>query len=116
MLQIDAIDIVTMQGLMTTGLRADDPRLVEMYENVEKVKARTNKVNDDTLIVDYHTFMGIISENLEIVVKAFSNSFIIPDFKTFCDKIDELYNMCRFNDNGEVGGFFWSVEKVTFKL
>ncbi|KAA0202894.1 hypothetical protein HAZT_HAZT002365 [Hyalella azteca] len=112
-----------LAGLLTTGLRSDDPRLREMYENVEEVKNRINQVDDDSLLVDYQTFMGIISDNLEIVVRAFSHSFVIPEFRSFCDDIDKIYHQCKNNQNGQTTQYipqlanknpkFWAVSMCT---
>lgn len=112
-----------LAGLMATGLRKDDPRLSAMYKNVHNVQRKINKLDDENLVVDYRTFMGIISDNLEIVVQAFSNSFVIPDFEAFRNHVDNMYSRCRSNEHGENAGYipqlnrmnrdFWGVSLCT---
>ncbi|CAL4075698.1 unnamed protein product, partial [Meganyctiphanes norvegica] len=86
-----------LAGLVATGLRSDDPRLKETRDNLKRLHGG----DTDMLHVDYDTFMGIISDNLEIIVKAFSSSFVIPDFQHFCATIDELYYIAKPNDAGK---------------
>jgi len=114
-----------MAGLMDTGLRADDPRLKEMYENVSTVRSSINNssFDDNPLVVDYDTFFGIISDNLEVVVRAFSHSFVIPQFKNFCAEVNKIYEKCKKNTCGEVASYIpqlfrvkkdhWAVSIVT---
>ncbi|XP_037778758.1 glutaminase liver isoform, mitochondrial-like isoform X5 [Penaeus monodon] len=54
----------------------------------------------------------IISENLEIVVKAFSSSFVIPDFRGFCHHIDEIYNNCKGNTDGKIASYIPQLERM----
>ncbi|KAK7084025.1 hypothetical protein SK128_003480 [Halocaridina rubra] len=94
-----------LMGLMSTGLRHTDPRLKEMRLNLKRVQERLASSDPLALDVDYETFMEIISENLEIVVKAFSSSFVIPDFRNFCQLIDEIYTECKANTEGSVAHY-----------
>jgi len=46
------------------------------------------------------------------VVQAFSHSFIIPDFETFCDNIEKLYEKCLLNDNGKPASYIPQLSRV----
>ncbi|XP_071518904.1 glutaminase liver isoform, mitochondrial-like isoform X3 [Panulirus ornatus] len=94
-----------LMGLTATGMRLSDPRLKEMRANLKKVQERVAASDLEALIINYDTFMSIISDNMEVVVKAFSNSFVIPDFRGFCHHIDEIYERCRANIDGKVAHY-----------
>ena len=49
-------------------------------------------------------------------MKAFSNSFVIPDFLGFTHLIDELYNSCKDNTNGAVSLIYTLYSSVIFTL
>ncbi|XP_063606222.1 glutaminase liver isoform, mitochondrial-like isoform X1 [Penaeus indicus] len=101
-----------LMGLTATGLRHSDQRLAEMRKNLRKVQERVAASDPQALIVNYETFMSIISENLEIVVKAFSSSFVIPDFRGFCHHIDEIYNNCKGNTDGKIASYIPQLERM----
>ncbi|KAG7158507.1 Glutaminase liver isoform-like [Homarus americanus] len=72
-----------LMGLTATGMRHSDPRLKEMRNKLKKVQERMASSDLEALNVSYESFMGsffsphsIVSENLEVVVKAFSSSFV----------------------------------------
>ncbi|XP_037778751.1 glutaminase liver isoform, mitochondrial-like isoform X4 [Penaeus monodon] len=101
-----------LMGLTATGLRHSDQRLAEMRKNLRKVQEKVAASDPQALIVNYETFMSIISENLEIVVKAFSSSFVIPDFRGFCHHIDEIYNNCKGNTDGKIASYIPQLERM----
>ncbi|XP_042240954.1 glutaminase liver isoform, mitochondrial-like isoform X2 [Homarus americanus] len=94
-----------LMGLTATGMRHSDPRLKEMRNKLKKVQERMASSDLEALNVSYESFMGIVSENLEVVVKAFSSSFVIPDFRGFCHHIDEIYASCLANTDGTVAQY-----------
>ncbi|KAK8380414.1 hypothetical protein O3P69_016770 [Scylla paramamosain] len=89
-----------LMGLTATGMRPSDPRLKQTRQNLKKLQDQLGS-EFVSLDIDYETFMGIISENLEIVVKAFSANFVIPDFQGFCKQMEEIYNKCYTNHSGK---------------
>ncbi|XP_045116671.1 uncharacterized protein LOC123507656 isoform X1 [Portunus trituberculatus] len=89
-----------LMGLTATGMRPSDPRLKQTKQNLKKLQDQMGS-EFVSLDIDYETFMGIISENLEIVVKAFSANFVIPDFQGFCKQMEEIYNKCYANHSGK---------------
>ncbi|XP_042868110.1 glutaminase kidney isoform, mitochondrial-like isoform X5 [Penaeus japonicus] len=101
-----------LMGLTATGLRHSDQRLAEMRKNLRKVQEKVTASDLQATIVNYETFMSIISENLEIVVKAFSSAFVIPDFRGFCHHIDEIYNNCRGNTDGKIAHYIPQLERM----
>ncbi|KAL7645764.1 UNVERIFIED_CONTAM: hypothetical protein RMT77_002659 [Armadillidium vulgare] len=100
-------------GLLETGLRLKDPRLREMVEGLRKMQDKFSSNEERSLQMDYDAFLGIISHNLEIIVKAFSNSFIIPDFLGFAQRIDEIYYTCKKNKNGQVASYIPQLSRVS---
>ncbi|CAL4176086.1 unnamed protein product, partial [Meganyctiphanes norvegica] len=96
-------------GLISTGLRHDDPRLREMRENLKSVTAE----QQGQLNVDYDTFMSIISDNIEIIVKALSSHFVIPDFRGLTGYIDDLYYKCKTNTNGKCASYIPQLERYS---
>lgn len=37
-----------------------------------------------------------------LIKKAFTDEFVIPEFSKFADQIQEMYDLCRDNDDGAV--------------
>ncbi|KAK8740737.1 hypothetical protein OTU49_002680 [Cherax quadricarinatus] len=92
-------------GLTATGMRHSDPRLKEMRENLKKFQDKIAASDHHALNISYDTFMSIISDNLEVIVKAFSSSFVIPDFRGFCHHIEEIYAKCLTNTDGKAAHY-----------
>ena len=43
-----------------------------------------------------------IKENVVLIKKAFTDDFVIPEFKKFTDQIQDIYDLCEQNDGGQV--------------
>ena len=75
-----------------------------------------------------------VTDNIVVISKALTSQFVIPEFKTFTDIIDTIYESCKENDKGIVRPFsahrykymlylcikiyiwLWVLESFVFKL
>lgn len=79
-----------------------------MMENLKKAQRRSNAEGGsiDTQKLDFTTFKKIISQNIGLISRAFRHQFIIPDFQTFSKDIEEIYWLCKNNNDGKVWFLF----------
>ncbi|CAL4131065.1 unnamed protein product, partial [Meganyctiphanes norvegica] len=100
-------------SLISSGMRHDDPRLQEMLEKLRKVSERDSLCG--VFNVNYKTFMSIISENMDIIVKALSSTFVIKNFRQLCNQIDELYRNGRSNQEGKAATYIPELSRISSK-
>ncbi|XP_052780097.1 glutaminase kidney isoform, mitochondrial-like isoform X1 [Mya arenaria] len=84
-----------------TGLREMDFRLRETMRKFRAVLER--QLTDEHELrglVDKDTFIDCVSDNIVVISKALTSQFVIPEFKTFTDIIDTIYETCKDNDSG----------------
>ncbi|BFZ21578.1 hypothetical protein BsWGS_24616 [Bradybaena similaris] len=95
-----------LQTLRATGLRETDPRLKEMMANLNNVQS--DLIDLDTahkVYIDRETFRECITDNIVLIVKAFRNQFIIPEFLQFTQRINELFWRAKANTQGELASY-----------
>ncbi|KAL4239530.1 hypothetical protein ACF0H5_000344 [Mactra antiquata] len=88
--------------LEETGLRESDFRLRETMSKFRSVLER--QLHDEHELrgmVDKETFFDCVTDNIVVISKALTSQFVIPDFKTFTDMIDNIYEKCVDNKNGK---------------
>ncbi|KAK9723198.1 EF-hand domain [Popillia japonica] len=103
-----------LAALRNTGLRKNDTRLREMMENLKKAQRRSNAEGGsiDTQKLDFTTFKKIISQNIGLISRAFRHQFIIPDFQTFSKDIEEIYWLCKNNNDGKVADYIPQLSRM----
>ncbi|XP_077991901.1 glutaminase kidney isoform, mitochondrial-like [Glandiceps talaboti] len=95
----DLLSVATfMKALEESGLRQDDPRLQECMKHLHQVLLEEDSMNRDT-------FKQCISENIALIGRALTSSFVIPEWKSFCSNIEEMYNNSKSNTNGKVADY-----------
>ena len=84
-----------------TGLRRTDQRLKELFENLkaeyqveQSAHPRTNVGSVETLRLTRETFKRVITDNIVLIATALRKQFVIPEFQSFCGKIDKLFFKC----------------------
>ena len=101
-----------------TGLRKDDPRLAELFENLSRFHkdqeaefpGRIGSI--ETLRLDRESFKVVITDNIVLISKAFRQQFVIPEFQTFCGHIEEMFWKCRDVKGGKVAGYIPQLARV----
>lgn len=100
-----------LEALRETGLRMRDPRLVESMR-----KLGTNTFADvdmgQGIVLDKATFKSCISDNIVLLTKAFRHQFILPEFKRFCQQIDELYWNAKPLTEGKVASYIPQLARI----
>ncbi|XP_052773285.1 glutaminase kidney isoform, mitochondrial-like [Mya arenaria] len=88
--------------LEETGLRDSDFRLRETMTKFREILER--QLHDEHELrgmVDKETFKNCVSDNIVVISKALTSQFIIPEFRTFTEIIDEIFEKCRDNELGK---------------
>ncbi|ESO83195.1 hypothetical protein LOTGIDRAFT_133855 [Lottia gigantea] len=110
--------------LRKAGLRETDPRLAETMKNLAQFQRSVAEMEGvHSIHLDRDTFRKCVGDNIILISKAFHNNFIIPEFQTFCQSIDDLYWKVKSNTNGKVASYipqlarysadFWGVSICT---
>lgn len=98
---IELRDIVTI--LKNAGLKKANPKVAQLYKQLENFNS-SHKIN-------FSTFKEIIYSDLTIK-KALKSELIIPDFKNFCGKIKEIYDVTLSNTKGKVSNYIPQLQNV----
>uniref|UniRef100_A0A8C6LQZ0 glutaminase n=1 Tax=Nothobranchius furzeri TaxID=105023 RepID=A0A8C6LQZ0_NOTFU len=89
-------------ALKKTGLQPSDPRL---KESTEKVLSNINNLHN-------RCFGG----NVVLLIQAFRKKFIIPEFDSFAQKIDEIYKTVQKQRDGKVADYIPQLAKFSPEL
>ena len=86
-----------LQALTDTGLQRDDPRLSKTLKKLKQIQSeKIGKYRvDDAYGIDVELFKDVIKDNKNVILKAFSSQFIIPDFKSFCESVKTIFHECE---------------------
>lgn len=108
-----------LAALERTGLRRNDPRLVELFENLRRIhrELEVNFPNKaagsiETLKLDRETFKSAITDNIVLISKAFRQQFVIPEFQSFCLHIEEIYMKCKEVKGGKQATYIPQLARV----
>lgn len=88
-----------IKALVDAGLRKDDPRLSDFFANLRKEEKKGGHYQ--SLRLEKKTFVELVHNSIMIISRAVKREMVIPDFATFSRTIEELYEKCRENNEGE---------------
>ncbi|XP_015258647.1 glutaminase 2b isoform X2 [Cyprinodon tularosa] len=100
------------QALKKTGLQPSDPRLKECMEKLR----RAVKDSVGEVMMDKDLFRRCVGGNIVLLIQAFRNKFIIPEFDVFAQKIDEIYKTVQEQSDGKVADYIPQLAKFSPKL
>ncbi|CAK6952740.1 glutaminase 2b isoform X1 [Scomber scombrus] len=96
-------------ALRKTGLHPSDPRLKECMENLRRaVKESTGEV-----MMDRDLFHRCVGGNIILLIQAFRQKFIIPEFDVFAQKINEIYHTVQKQNDGVVANYIPQLAKFS---
>uniref|UniRef100_A0A3Q2D8C4 glutaminase n=1 Tax=Cyprinodon variegatus TaxID=28743 RepID=A0A3Q2D8C4_CYPVA len=99
-------------ALKKTGLQPSDPRLKECMEKLR----RAVKDSVGEVMMDKDLFRRCVGGNIVLLIQAFRNKFIIPEFDVFAQKIDEIYKTVQEQSDGKVADYIPQLAKFSPKL
>lgn len=103
----DGQDTVPLSRLLreikNSGLRRNDPRLVESMRKIDNLCTVVPETGD--IYLNLADLKHIIKDNIVLMRKALFGDFVIPEFAEFCAAIDEIYWACRANTGGRVSAY-----------
>jgi len=77
--------MIFLQKLSAKGILEDDPRIKECVDDLRSYTEALTK----------EQFFSAIAHNISIIEQAFTDSFVIPDFPTFCEDFREIFDTCK---------------------
>ena len=107
-----------LQALADIGLTQSDPRLACMIDKLKSIQNdRLSKYRaEDVNGIDLDTFRDLIKETKDLIKRAFSSQFVIPDFKSFCTSIEQVYHECSDVHGGANASYIPQLARVDPKL
>ncbi|XP_060925641.1 glutaminase 2b isoform X2 [Limanda limanda] len=99
-------------ALRRTGLHPSDPRLKDCMEKLRQA------VNDSAgeAMMDRKLFQRCAGGNIVLLIQAFRKKFIIPEFDTFAQKINEIYKRVGNQTDGKVADYIPQLAKFSPEL
>ena len=94
-----------INALQSKGILLTDPRIKETASKLKEFK--------DTEKISLKQFHEIVVQNITLIEKALKGDLIIPDFKSFTDKITEIYNDVKSNNGGNVADYIPQLARVS---
>uniref|UniRef100_A0A8D3C916 glutaminase n=1 Tax=Scophthalmus maximus TaxID=52904 RepID=A0A8D3C916_SCOMX len=99
-------------ALKRTGLYPSDPRLKGCMENIRQAV----KESAGEAMMDRDLFHRCVGGNIVLLIQAFRNKFIIPEFDVFAHKINEIYNRVQHQTDGKVADYIPQLAKFSPEL
>ncbi|MEM7463098.1 MAG: glutaminase A [Pseudomonadota bacterium] len=94
-------------ALSEIGLASDDYRLRESMAAIDEFleTRRSREEDDNSQHIPKDTFVDAVRHNIILIERALQGKMVIPDFKGFCDEIDEIYELTRQNRDGNPASY-----------
>ncbi|MEO1712553.1 MAG: glutaminase A, partial [Bacteroidota bacterium] len=96
-----------LQTLAKEGILQDDPRI----SNVVKLFAKESAAQENYAPIDEENLDEIIKGHA-VVKNALTQQFVIPDFKKFCQDIQEIFEETAKNTAGKVADYIPQLARV----
>lgn len=93
-----------LRSLKEAGISLKDVRIKELI-------GRCNKISDSEKL-DFEEFKNLVSESVNIIEKAVTKSFTIPDFQQFKKEIQEIYDEVIKNKSGHNADYIPQLARV----
>lgn len=86
------------------GLREDDPRL---QPTMQKIKQYESNMKDECLDVKRYRlpreeFRDCIHQSISLISQALRNELVVPSWREFTTKIEQLFEECRDIKDGNL--------------
>ena len=98
-----------LRELHSCGIKRNDPRIKQFVESLQHLAAGGDI---DPLVLDEKKFCKHIENYVDTVCQAFQNDYVIRDFSSFCQSIQEIYWNCKDNKSGVVADYIPQLKKM----
>ena len=85
-----------LEDLQSCGILQDDPRLRPI---LNELKVKNPMIGQDTRL-NFHEFSSILGKCKMFITNVLEGNVVIPEFQTFCQNLEEIYNNCKDNTDG----------------
>ena len=93
-----------IEALESRGILMSDPRITETFEKLKKFK--------DTEKINPKQFHDTIVSNITLIEKALKGDLIIPDFRSFSKKIQNIFDSVKSIKGGNVADYIPQLARV----
>jgi glutaminase len=90
-----------------SGILKDDPRLMSLHKQLNEFP-QSDELDGE---LTFEQFKQLINQN-SVVRNALKGNMIIPDFKSFCDSVEEVFYETKKNNNGKVASYIPQLARV----
>ncbi|AJC49513.1 glutaminase A [Allofrancisella guangzhouensis] len=91
-----------------SGVARDDVRVKTLIEKLGKFSRTEN--------IGFEAFKDVTSDSINLIEKAISKSFVIPDFTAFRTEIQNIYEETKKNISGKVANYIPQLARVNPEL
>ncbi|XP_055074124.2 glutaminase 2b [Misgurnus anguillicaudatus] len=95
-------------AVKSTGLLTSDPRLRDC---MDKIRQAVRESAD--AMMDRELFRKCVGGNIVLLSLAFRRKFIIPEFEEFMGMINQIYNRCKQQEDGQVARYIPHLTKFS---
>ncbi|XP_056615583.1 glutaminase kidney isoform, mitochondrial-like isoform X1 [Triplophysa dalaica] len=96
-------------AVKSTGLLTSDPRLRDC---MLKIRQAVRDSAGETMM-DRELFRKCVGGNIVLLSLAFRRKFIIPEFEAFVSIIDQIYERCTEQEDGQVANYIPHLSKIS---
>ncbi len=102
---------------MKTGIRPrEDLRLSGLMSSLEQIKKRSGSSSLsplESLELDESALRATVEESVVLLGDVFQNKLVLPEFASFCDRVEAIFERCRTNQAGTVADYIPQLAKFS---
>jgi glutaminase len=113
-LDVDSDGIISKQDLFSklqeSGILNDDPRIQDTVESIKKLHDTVTLENRGR--IDGHQFKAVTRHNRSLIRNAITGNLAVPDFKSLCADLTEIFDLVKENREGQVASYIPQLGRV----
>uniref|UniRef100_A0A915LB80 glutaminase n=1 Tax=Romanomermis culicivorax TaxID=13658 RepID=A0A915LB80_ROMCU len=115
---ISSLIMKTLAALTSTGIRKYDTRLKDTMTKLKIFQTANGADFDspDALMLNETQFKEVIGANIVFIDTILRNRFVIPEFKSFCDELQSIYEICKSMSDGSLCEYIPQLSKCSESL
>jgi glutaminase len=101
--------------MAVNGIRKSDPRLKGLMSNLRHFlnKGKPGKGTPGAVpYLDTDEFKQVIASHLPILDNILRRNLIVPEWKEFCEHLQDVFNKCKTNNKGHVADYIPQLARV----
>jgi glutaminase len=91
-----------IRRLSDAGIKPDDARIKPLIDALSEYNE-----------IDFNTFSDLLKIRFALIRRAMTGEFIIPDFRSFCEQLTEIFDKVKNNKEGAIASYIPQLTKVS---